>query len=202
MRSALVALALALGCQRSPAEPEAHAPPTTPAVATAPTIDVAARSIALAVADGGAPTPVTALRALALPLPQGMGAFAFTDRGGPRVAAVDARGATVDLAGAERVLARWAERQEHPDAQTLARVIGAFAYPRYRVLAAGERVGEGSEAVRAVTPAVAPRPGGGRTLTFGFAISEGEPGAGVHVARLHLTASGLVIDESPHPERR
>lgn len=202
MRSACFALALALGCQRSPAEPEAHVPRETSAVAPAPTVDVAARAIALAIADGGAPTHITDLRALALPLPAGLSALAFTDRGARRVAAVDARGAAVDLSGAERVLARWAERQEHPDAQTLARVIGAFAYPRYRVLAAGERVGEGSDAVRAVTPAVAPRPGGGRSLTFGFVIPEGEPGAGVHVARFHLTSSGLVIDESPHPERR
>ncbi|MDB4932783.1 MAG: hypothetical protein JWM10_5267, partial [Myxococcaceae bacterium] len=93
-------------------------------------------------------------------------------------------------------LALWAARGETPDAAGLARLVGALVYPGCAVLVGGERP------AGAPSPSLTNHPGGGRVLTFAFAIPEGRAGAGLHVARWRYTDGGLLIEASPHPERR
>lgn len=116
--------------------------------------------------------------------------------GGARTAAVDARGVTEGIAGAERVLRTWSTLGYEPFAEDLVRVVGAFAYPGATIFTARTVVEVDGAPRWTLSPTLAQRPGGnGRTLVFSYRL----PGArdGLHVARFHLTASGVIVDEAP-----
>lgn len=162
-------------------------------------MEAAARRVAAAV-DAG----IGLVHPLGVPTPAGASAVGFTMGGIGSAALVDGERAWVGRDGAERALALWVARGEVPDAARLARTVGAMVYPGCTVLPGGERptAGEGEEPVRGTSPSLVAHPGGGRVLTFSFVIPEGRPGAGLHVARWRWTDSGLLIEASPHPERR
>jgi hypothetical protein len=149
---------------------------------------------------------VGAAERLALPLPEGVDVVAV--RLGDRwaVGALEEQRVTVGLEGAERVLARWREGGHSPSAQELARVVGAFAYHPWNVFVSRVPVRTAADGggVRVANGAVlSPRPGNtGESLTFGYQIPDGEPGAGLHVAHFNVTPSGLLVDEAPNPWRR
>ena len=185
-------------CERAPAEPHARAPTAPEAPGSPPTLDEAARRLGAALdASVGAVVPVAA------PAPPGARVVGFTRGGMPAAALVDADGAFVGRDGAERALAAWSARGETPDPDTLARMVGALVYPGAAVLSGAQaRAIDGGGGERGPGPALASHPGGGRVLTFSFVIPEGRRGAGLHVARWRWTDSGLLIEASPHPERR
>lgn len=197
--STYVSLALLAACNRGPDDPAGSAPrPPSNGASRAPDIATAARRLSMATdAAIGAP--------YALPLPSPAGAlFVGFSRGrGTGAALIDGGRAWVGIAGAERALAMWRGEGERLDAGRLARVVAAMAYPDYRGLRGGEslRLGDGGS-VRGLAPSLADHPGGGRVLTFSFVIPAGEEGAGLHVARWRWTDSDLLIEETPHPERR
>ncbi|TAK26676.1 MAG: hypothetical protein EPO40_19335 [Myxococcaceae bacterium] len=189
-----VALPLALlaasgACDRAPSEPRGVRSPATATRAAEPSLEAAARSLGRAVDAGVGP-----VHPLGVPTPAGTIAVGFTLGGIPSAALVEAERASVGRDGAERALALWAERAEVPDATRLARTVGALVYPGCAVDVGGELHGP--------TPSLGAHPGGGRVLTFSFVIPEGRAGAGLHVARWRWTDSGLLIEASPHPERR
>jgi len=157
--------------------------------AAEPSLEAAARSLG-AVTDAG----IGPVYRLGVPAPEGTSAVGFTLGGIASAALVEAERASVGRDGAERALALWAARGEVPDAARLARTVGAMVYPGCRVDVGGELGGP--------RPSLGAHPGGGRLLTFSFVIPEGRAGAGLHVARWRWTDSGLLIEESPHPERR
>jgi hypothetical protein len=162
-------------------------------------METAARRVAAAV-DGG----IGPVHPLGVPTPAGTSAVGFTMGGMGSAALVDGERAWVGRDGAERALALWVAQGAVPDAARLARMVGAMVYPGCSVRLGGERpaAGEGEEPVRGIAPSLVAHPGGGRVLTFSFVIPEGRPGAGLHVARWRWTDSGLLIEASPHPERR
>lgn len=195
----LLAVFIASGaCERAPAEPRARAPRVPGPPGAPPTLGEAARRLGAALdAAAGAVVPVEA------PAPPGARVVAFTRGGMPAAALVDAEGAFVGRDGAERALAAWSARGETPDPGTLARTVGALVYPGARVLTGAEARGiDAGSGERGPGPAMVSHPGGGRVLTFSFVIPEGRRGAGLHVARWRWTDSGLLIEASPHPERR
>ena len=161
----------------------------------APSIELAVRRLA-AVLDGGTPKA----RALTVPAPPGASVVEFTWHGNQATALVDGERAWIGRDGAERALSQWVARGEVPEPTRLARTVGALVYPGCAVLRGGERAGDGGE--YGPPPALTAHPGGGRVLTFSFVIPEGRSGAGLHVARWRWTDSGLLIEASPHPERR
>ena len=138
---------------------------------------------------------VTAVFAVAAPAPEGARVVGFTQGGMVAAALVETERAFVGRAGAERALATWAARGEVPDAERLARTVAALVYPGCTVPGPGEPA-------RGPVPALVNHPGGGRVLTFSFVIPGGRSGAGPHVARWRWTDSGLLIEASPHPDRR
>jgi hypothetical protein len=186
----LLYLLAAGACERAPSEPRSPAAAPVSAPAT-PSLALAARRVA-ASTDGGAGS----VFAVAAPAPVGTTVVGFTLRGNPAAALVDTQRAWLGRDGAERALALWAARAETPDAAGVARLVGALVYPGCAVLVGAERP------AGAPSPALANHPGGGRVLTFAFAIPDGGEGAGLHVARWRYTDSGLLIEASPHPERR
>lgn len=197
--AALACLLLLAACKRSPNEPGVGPARQAPASRDqTPTMEVAARLIAAA---GGAATSAPYL--LSVPAPAGT-VFVRFERGGRSSAAlIDGRRAWVGAEGAERALTLWRERGEIPDASRLARTVVALAYPDYVAMLGGEAIDLGDGGViRGPAPAITPHPGGGRVLTFSFAIPPGEPGAGLHMGRWRWTDSNLLIEETPHPERR
>ncbi|MDO9016742.1 MAG: hypothetical protein Q8S73_16945 [Deltaproteobacteria bacterium] len=185
-------------CERAPAEPQVRAPTVPGAPGSPPTLAEAARRLGAALdAAVGEVVPVGA------PAPPGARVVGFTRGGMPAAALVDADRAYVGRDGAERALAMWSARGETPDPGTLARTVGALVYPGAAVLTGAEaRAPDGSTGERGPRPALVSHPGGGRVLTFSIVIPEGGRGAGLHVARWRWTDSGLLIEASPHPERR
>lgn len=192
-------LSLVAACNRGPDDPGGLAPRRPPDNASRPpTIEAAARLLADATdAASGAP------HTLPVPAPRGTVFVGFGRTGATGGALIEARRAWVGRAGAERAFALWRQEGERLDAGRAARVVMAMAYPRYVGLLGGESVplGDGG-AVRGPAPALTDHPGGGRVLTFSFLIPGGEEGAGLHVARWRWTDSDLLIEETPHPERR
>ena len=191
-------VALLSACERAPTEPRAAVAVAPPARPAAPSLELAARRV-----SGAADATVAQAYALGVPTPAGSMAVGFTLHGNPAAALVDAERAWIGRDGAERALAQWSARGDVPDAPGLARLVGAMVYPGCPVLLGGETLafGDGGP-VRGPAPALGPHPGGGRILTFAFVIPEGRDGAGLHVARWRWTDSGLLIEASPHPERR
>jgi hypothetical protein len=189
--SVLASLAL-VACRGAPDEPRPAAPPAAPSRPPAPSLDVASRSVAEALG-----VPRVEVFAVSAPAPAGARVVGFTRDGIPGAALVEAAGAWLGRDGAERALAAWSAQGAVPDASQLARAVGALVYPGAAVQAAGD-----GAAPRGPDPAVTSHPGGGRVLTFSFVIPARRPGAGLHVARWRWTDSGLLIEASPHPERR
>jgi hypothetical protein len=185
-------------CERAPTEPRAAISVVPPARPAEPSLELAARAVSAA-----ADAAVAQVYAIGVPTPAGARAVSFTMHGNIAAALIDAERAWIGRDGAERALASWGARGEVPDAPGLARLIGAMVYPGCRVMLGGEALalGDGGS-VRGPAPALGPHPGGGRVLTFAFVIPEGQGGAGLHVARWRWTDSGLLIEASPHPERR
>lgn len=195
---ALVVVSLLLGCRGAPEEA------LTPVARRAPR-------------DGGAPVltddGLLARVASALPAvsvdrvpqmaPMDVVIASVTLRdGSARTAAVDARSVHVGIAGAERVLRGWSALGYEPFAEDLVRVVGVFAYPGATVYTARTVVEVDGAPRWTVSPALAPRPGGnGRTLVFSYLLRGAREG--MHLARFHLTAGGLLVDEAPlAPSRR
>ncbi len=197
--TSLACLLLLAACKRSPNEPGRPAPREgAPRPAQIPTMEVAARGLA---ANSDAATSAPYL--LSVPAPPGTVFVRFERGGRPGAALIESSRAWEGVAGAERALTLWIERGEIPDATRLARTVVGMAYPEYVAMLGREPLDLGDGGViRGPAPALTPHPGGGRLLTFSFVIPEGEEGAGLHVARWRWTDSNLLIDETPHPERR
>lgn len=193
-------LAVSGACDRAPSEPRSGtaAAPSPSSRLAEPSLELAARLVAASV-----DAAVATVHPLGVPSPDGARVVGFTVGGIPAAALVEAEGARIGRDGAERALALWVARGEVPDATRLARAVGAMVHPGCAVLLGGERlaIGDGG-ALRGPAPALGAHPGGGRVLTFSIVIPEGREGAGLHVARWRWTDSGLLIEASPHPERR
>lgn len=199
LRSAsLVSLLLLAACKRSPDEPAGFSPRERSTRGRTPTMEAAARLLAVT-SDAATSAPYV----LSVPAPAGT-VFVRFERGGRSGAAlIESRRAWVGRDGAERALTLWREGGEIPDASRLARTVVAMVYPDYVAMLGGESLdlGDGG-GIRGPAPALNPHPGGGRLLTFSFVIPNDEEGAGLHVARWRWTDSNLLIEETPHPERR
>lgn len=185
----LLLLAASGACERAPSEPRVGRSPAPATHAAEPSLEAAVRLLGAALDAGVGP-----VHRLGVPTPGGTIAVGFTLGGIPSAALVEAERASVGRDGAERALALWSARAEVPDATRLARTVGAMVYPGCRVDVGRELGGP--------APSLGAHPGGGRVLTFSFVIPEGREGAGLHVARWRWTDSGLLIEASPHPERR
>ncbi len=197
--ASLASLLLLAACKRSPDEPTGASPrEVAPRGAHAPSMEAAARLLA-----GTSDAATGAPYALSVPAPAGTVFVRFARGGRSNAALIDDRRAWLGRDGAERALTLWREGGEIPDASRLARTVVAMAYPEYAAMLDRESLdlGDGG-VVRGPAPALNPHPGGGRVLTFSFAIPSGQPGAGLHVARWRWTDSNLLIEETPHPERR
>lgn len=197
MRALILAMWLALGCRGAPEEA------FTPVARRAPR-------------DGGAP-PLSddALRARVAaafpvasvsrvpqmaPMDAYIASVTLAD-GGARTVSVDAREVLVGIAGAERVLRGWSALGYEPFAEDLVRVVGVFAYPGATVFTTRTIVEVDGAPRWTLSPSVAPRPNGnGRTLVFSYLLRGVRDG--LHVARFHLTAGGLLVDEAPQPASR
>lgn len=197
-RAPIVCLSLVLGCHRAPDEP-APRPTAAPSPARAALSPDALRARIAPLVDA-AVTDVT-------PLDLGVATHAQVVSarvgGAPRVAAVD-DAVTFGLPGAERVIARLRSDGVTPTTRDLVRIVGAFAYHPWPVFDARQWVTlGGAQGEWSPAPQRVMRPAGlGESLTFGYSIPEGSPGAGMHVAHFHLAPSGVIVDEAPHPERR
>lgn len=123
------------------------------------------------------------------------------------VAAVEPTRIALGIEGAERVYQLREEQQRAMSASEMAQCFGALMYYPYRVFdgqrwsdlpqgTSGETLGTGE------TPTLAPRPQGGRDVTFGYYIPNGQAGAGPHLAHVRVTDSRMLIDQAPNPERR
>lgn len=191
------------GCTRAAPEPPPPSRSTTPiatprAIAHTETLDSLMQVLETHLSDGGVQPSIGSVTELFLSLPDGLHAVEFSLHGKRHTALIadQNRRVTFRLSAVETALAYWNHRGVHPDAQTLARVIAALVYPRFTVF------DRGVSEMNLSAPRFIARNNQDRVLVFAFAIADGEPGAGVHLARFHLTPSGLVIDENPHPERR
>lgn len=206
----LCALLLA-GCRNSvPAEPSlrraAPAPQPPSEERYRPPIEESARRIAAAAAvDGGASgVPERSVR-LDVPAPSSVDVVAT--RVGARwlVGAVERDRVTLGMAGAERIFNLLNDARHPPTAVELARIVGALHYYPWRVYdgSSWSHTGENTPPTPAPhVPHFVDRPGGtGRALIFAYWVPEGTPGAGMHLANIHVTDSGLLIDAAPMPGR-
>ncbi|MEI8254283.1 MAG: hypothetical protein WCJ30_01275, partial [Deltaproteobacteria bacterium] len=158
--------------------------------------------------DAPLPARVTSLRRLDVPgLPPDIDVVAYRDEADRwHAAAVEPAQISLGLAGAERIHTRLLARGESPTPLALARIVGALLYYPWPVFD-GQRwltTPDGfTPGGAGATPQLAPRPAGlGRALVFSYAIPEGSPGAGIHLANIRITDSGYLIDAAPNPERR
>lgn len=203
-------------CRSTPVEPggDARVAPVR-AVANAPyrpvLTSLTQRLVdSLAETRGNAATPPRALDVRRIELagvPSDIDVVAWRDESERwHAAAVESDQVHIGLAGAERIYTRLAASGESPSAFTLARVVGTLHYYPWRVFDGTDwtpsPIAYTPQNVGS-TPSMTQRPGGtGRTLIFSYAIPDGAPGAGFHLANIHLTDSGYLIDAAPNPERR
>lgn len=203
-------LGVASACRGGPPEPAS--PSTMPeALRTEqpryrPPLDESARRLIDAIRDGGVVSAPDAVTRLDVPAPPSVDVVAV--RIGARwvAAAVERDRVTAGLAGAERIYNLLNETRQPPTAQQLARIIGALYYYPWRIY-------DGSSWTQTGDPTPPPEPvapprfvhlpeGRGRTLLFYYCIPAGTPGAGIHLANFHVTDSGYILDDAPHPTRR
>jgi hypothetical protein len=123
------------------------------------------------------------------------------------VAAIERDRVAIGLEGAERIYQLREQAQQPLGAMDLAAIVGVLHYYPYTVFN-GQRWSETplygtSRGLGAgATPTLAPRPQGGRDLTFSFHIPDGRSGAGGHLAHIRVTDSAMLIDQAPNPEVR
>jgi hypothetical protein len=181
---------------------------TRAARAYRPVLDAARSRIAarLASAQSDAATDAGAvirdLRHIDVPgTPTDLDTWAFRDGTGAwHTAVVSERDVAFGLEAAERILALRTARNEMPSAVDLTRIVGTLHYYPWRIYDGHDWIGAAGDtpAVPGATPSMFTRPNiAGRVLMFSYAVPDGTPGAGIHVANIRITDSGYLIDAAP-----